>query len=373
MLQRWRREDPQNRELRLAETHFVVRTAPPQASARLAVVRDASAAALAVIHLVLAGEPHAALAHARGHRWFATRRDLAHVLMFIGWAFGLTGSPEAERVLATWKRHAAGDPEWLHHVLKAEAELAVHACQYPRELQALRAAQALCVEHDLGMQRVAVEVTLPCAYAHNAELTAARAAMKRWSAPAGDYVPLDAGHDLARAEIELIAGRWGESEKAARRALQFFEAADLAFHACMAASFVAIAAPRARFPRALADFRRMVHRVSVPYYRERFRLVERLAARGVRALRDAALIERSRFGRRTVSFAHVLFPRAEAIAATSTGIASSSASGCAGMAPTRSTSIRSSRRCSRRSSPPTSSRFLSPRCSRRCGAFRTTR
>ena len=315
VLQRWRREDPQNRELRLAETHFVVRTAPPQASARLADVRDASAAALAVIHLVLAGEPHAALALARAQRWFTTRRDLAHVLMFIGWAFGLTNSPEAEHVLATWKRHAAGDPEWLHHVLKAEAELAVHACRYPRELQALRAAHALCVEHELGMQRVAVEVTLPCAFAHTGNVAAARGIMKRWNTLARDYVPLDAGRDLSRAEIELIAGRWDESEKSARRALQFFEAADLAFHACMASSFVAIAAPRSRFTRALEDFRRCVHRVSVPFYRERFRLLERLAARGVRSVRDAQLTERSRFGRRTLSFVHVLIPRADSIAA----------------------------------------------------------
>lgn len=316
VLQRWRREDPQDRELRLAETHFAVRSAPPQASARLADVRDAPAAALAVIHLVLAGEPHAALEQARAHRWFATRRDLAlYVVMFIGWAFGLTRSAEAEQVLAIWKRHAAGDPEWLHHVLKAEAEIAVHACQYPRELQALRAAHALCVEHELAMQRVAVEVTLPCAFAHNANVAAARAVMKRWSVPAGDYVPLDAGHDLARAEIELVAGRWDESEAAARRALEFFEAADLAFHACMAASFVAIAAPRSRFLRALEEFRRLVHRVSVPVYRERFRLLERLAARGMRAVRDAAVTERSRYGRRAVSFVHVLFPRAESIAA----------------------------------------------------------
>src|SRR5678816_3903371 len=136
VLQRWRRADPNNRELRLAETHFVVRTAPPQASARFADVRDAPAAALEVIHLVLAGQPHAAIAQARAHRWFATRRDLAHVMMFTGWALGLMGSPEAERVLATWKRHAAGDPGWLHHALKAEAEIAMHACQYPRVLQA---------------------------------------------------------------------------------------------------------------------------------------------------------------------------------------------------------------------------------------------
>lgn len=316
VLQRWRREDPQNRELRLAETHFAVRTARPQASARLADVRDVRAAALAVIHLVLAGEPHAALALARVHGWFATRRDLAvYVVMFIGWAFGLTRSPEAERVLAIWKRHAAGDPEWLHHVLKAEAEIAMHACQYTRELSALRTAHALCIEHELGMQRVAVEVTLPCAFAHNADLVAARAVMARWSTPSGDYVPLDAGHDLARAEIELIAGRWDEAEKAARRALQFFESSDLVFHACMAMSLIAIAAPRSRFSRALEEFRRIVHRVSVPFYRERFQLIERLAARGVGAIREVRLSERSRYQRRAVSFVHVLFPRPESIAA----------------------------------------------------------
>src|SRR5687768_6389572 len=219
VLQRWRREDPQNRELRLAETHFVVRTAPQQASARLSEVRDAPAAALAVIHLVLAGEPHAALERARAHRWFATRRDLAHVMMFIGWAFGLTGAPEAERVLAMWKRHAAGDPEWLHHVLRAEAEIAMFACQYPREQQALRGAHALCVEHALGMQRVAVEVTLPCAFAHNEDLAAARTMMKRWSGPGNDYVPLDAGRALSRAAIEMSTGRWHEADDAARRAL----------------------------------------------------------------------------------------------------------------------------------------------------------
>ncbi|HEY5951517.1 MAG TPA: winged helix-turn-helix domain-containing protein [Kofleriaceae bacterium] len=315
VLQRWRRDDPQNRELRLAETHFVVRTAPPQAAARFADVRDAPAAALAVIHLVLAGEPEAALAHARAQRWFATRRDLAHVLMFIGWALGLTASPDGERVLAMWKRHAAGDPEWLHHVLKAEAEIAMHACQYPRELQALRAAHALCIDHELGMQRVAVEVTLPCAFSHNADLAAARAVMKRWSAPALDYTPLDAGHDLARAEIELIAGRWDDSERAARRALAFFATADLAFHSCMAATFVALAAARSRFTRALAELRRIVHRVSVPFYRERYQLLERLAARGMLSVRDAVFTERTRFDRRPTTFAHVLYPRAESIAA----------------------------------------------------------
>ena len=315
LLQRWRREDPRNRELRLAETHFVVRTAPPQASVRLADARDAADGALAVIHLVLAGEPHAALERARAHRWFATRRDLAHVVMFVGWAFGLTRSPEAEGVLALWKRHAAGDPEWLHHVLKAEAEIAVHACQYPRELQALRAAHALCVDHELGMQRAAVEVTLPCAFAHNADLAAAHGVMKRWSAPADAYVPLDAGHDLSRAEVELIAERWDEAETAARRALAFFEAADLAFHACMAMTLAAIAAPRSRFAQALEELRRIIHRVSVPFYRERFRLLERLAARGVGAVREAALVERSRFARRPASFVQVLYPRAESIAA----------------------------------------------------------
>jgi hypothetical protein len=315
VLQRWRRDDPQNRELRLAETHFVVRTARPQAAARFADVRDAPAAALAVIHLVLAGEPHAALDHARAHGWFATRPDLAQALMFTGWALGLTASPDAEQVLALWKRHAARDPEWLHHVLKAEAEIAMHACQYPRELEALRAAQALCAEHALGMQRVAVEVTLPCAFAHNADLAAARAVMKRWTAPAIDYTPLDAGRDLSRAEIELIAGRWDESEKAARRALAFFEAADLAFHSCMAAMFIALSAPRPRFARALAELRRSVHRVSVPFYRERYQLLERLAARGLLSVRDAVFIERTRFDRQPTTFAHVLFPRAESIAA----------------------------------------------------------
>lgn len=316
VLQRWRREDPRNRELSLAETHFAIRAARPQATARLADVRDVRAAALAVIHLVLAGEPRAALALARSHGWFATRRDLAvYVLMFVGWALGLTRSPEAEHVLAIWKRHAAGDPEWFHHVLKAEAEIAMHACQFPRELSALRAAHALSIDHDLGMQRVAVEVTLPCAFAHNADLAAARAVMARWSAPSGDYVPLDAGHDLARAEVELIAERWDESEKAARRALRFFEASDLVFHACMAASFVAIASPRSRFSRALDEFRRIVHRVSVPFYRERFQLLERFAARGVGAIREVQLVERSRYARRVVSFVHVLFPRPESIAA----------------------------------------------------------
>jgi biotin operon repressor len=58
-----------------------------------------------------------------------------------------------------------------------------------------------------------------------------------------------------------------------------------------------------------------VHRVSVPFYRERYRLLERLAARGLRSVRDAQLSERTRFGRRAATFAHVLFPRAESIAA----------------------------------------------------------
>jgi biotin operon repressor len=316
VLQKWRRADPRNRELRLAETHFVVRTAPPQASARLGAMRDAPAAALAVIHLVFAGDPRAALAIARTHKWFAKRPDLAHVVMFVAWAFALTGElDEAGRVLAMWKRHAAGDPSWMHHVLKAEAELALHACQYPRELAAIRAAQALCIEHELGMQRVAVEVTLPCAFAHNADLEAARAAMKRWGEPGAGYVPLDAGHDLVRAEIELIAGRWDEAERAARRALEFFEGADIALHTCIACSIIAMAAPRSRFHRALDAYRRIVHRLSVPYYRARFQLLERLAARGFKSVRDVSLDERTRFARRPVSFVHVLFPRADSIAA----------------------------------------------------------
>lgn len=316
LLQRWRRADPKNSALALAETHFVVRTAPPQASVRLATVRDAPAAALAVIHLVFAGDPLAAVALAREHGWFATRRDLAHVVMFVGWALALTGElDEAERVLAAWKRRAADDPEWMHHVLKAEAELAFHACQYPRELRALRGAQALCMEHGLGMQRAAVEVTLPAALAHNADLAGARAVMKRWSAPGAEYVPLDAGHDLARAEVELIAGQWDEAERAAHRALAFFEAADIPFHACIAHSIIAMAAPRSRFARALEDFRTSVGRISVPFYRARLQLLERLAARGVKAVRDVVLGERSRFARTPVSFVHVLFPRPGSIAA----------------------------------------------------------
>jgi biotin operon repressor len=316
VLQRWRRADPKNGALALAEMHFVVRTAPPQASARLAAVRDPPAAALAVIHLVFAGEPNGAVALARGHKWFATRRDLAHALMFVAWAFALIGElDEAERVLALWKRRAANDPEWMHHVLRAEAELAFHACQYPRELQALRGARALCIEHGLGMQRAAVEVTLPAAYAHNADVGRAREMMKRWSAPGAEYVPLDAGHDLARAEVELIAGHWDEAERAARRALAFFEAGDIAFHACMAHSIIAMAAPRSRFPRALEEFRASVARISVPFYRARSQLLERLAARGVRSVRDVVLSERSRFTRTHVSFIHVLFPRPRSIAA----------------------------------------------------------
>jgi hypothetical protein len=316
VLHRWRRADPDNRELRLAETHFVVRTAPLQASARLAAVRDAPAAALAVIHLVFAGDPHAALAIARTHGWFAKRKDLAHVVMFVAWAFALVGErDEAERVLATWKRRAAGDPSWMHHVLKAEAELALHFCQYSRELAAIRAAQALCIEHGLGMQRVAVEVTLPCAYAHNAELAAAQTAMKRWGESGGEYVPLDAGRDLARAEIELIAGHWDEAERAARRALELFRTADIAIYACMASSIIAMAAPRSRFQRALEDYRRIAHSISAPYYRARYQLLERLAARGFRSVRDVSLVERTRFARRPVSFVHVLFPRADAVAA----------------------------------------------------------
>ena len=35
----------------------------------------------------------------------------------------------------------------------------------------------------------------------------------------------------------------------------------------------------------------------VPFYRERFRMLERLAARGVRSVRDVTLTERSRFAR----------------------------------------------------------------------------
>jgi hypothetical protein len=316
VLQRWRRADPDNSALQLAETHFAVRSAPPQATARLAAVRDTPAAALAVIHLVFAGDPRAAVAIARAHKWFAKRGDLAHVAMFVAWALALTGEyAECERVIALWKRNAAGDAEWMHHVLKAEAELALHACQYSRELAAMRSAQALCMEHGLGMQRAAVEVTLPCAYAHCGEVTSARAVMKRWGAPSAEYVPLDAGRDLARAEVELIAGHWDEAEKAARRALGFFEAGDIPFHACMAQSIVAMAAPRSRFARALEEFRQSVHRISVPFYRARFQLLERLAARGAKSVRDVRLVERSRFAHTPVSFVHVLFPRASSIAA----------------------------------------------------------
>jgi biotin operon repressor len=53
----------------------------------------------------------------------------------------------------------------------------------------------------------------------------------------------------------------------------------------------------------------------VPFYRARLQLLERLAARGIKAVRDVVLAERSRFARTPVSFVQVLFPRPSSIAA----------------------------------------------------------
>ncbi|MGE5182441.1 MAG: hypothetical protein ACM31C_10285 [Acidobacteriota bacterium] len=308
LLERWSRSDPRCRQLRHARARLALGS-----YAALDFDRERDAAAL-VTRLVLAGDPEAALAVARANHYFASRPD--PVVMFVGWAFALAGRAlEGERVVARWRSRAARDPEWLHHVLKAEALLALDASDFPREVQAFRAAHALALAHDLAMHRAAVELPLACALAHDGELAAARAIVAAWHPPGDPYVPLDAGRDLARAEVELLAGAWDAAEHAALRAAGYFETTELAVYACMARAIAALAAPAARFADALAAYRRAVSRVRIPPHRARLQLLERLAARGMTSFRELAVVERSRFAAHAVSPVRIAYPATTSLAA----------------------------------------------------------
>jgi hypothetical protein len=165
------------------------------------------------------------------------------------------------------------------------------------------------------MQRVNVEVPLAATLARNGEIELARALIASWAPPSSDYVPLDAGRDMARAECELLAGAWDEAERTARRSCVLFDSSDMLLYACHARFLIALAAPPSRFAAALDHYRRTVQRARMPVHRARLQLLERLAARGMRSVREQTTQLRSRFESRTVSIAESLIPRASVLAA----------------------------------------------------------
>jgi len=316
LLARWREDGCRDPDLNLAEVLLTVSVAPAAARHRLLAMtrRDPETAAVEAVNRVFRGELRGAVELAAAHGWFLDRVRATEGLCYALWAAGLLDRfDEAEAVLEAWKRrHAAAAPETYPMVLQLESRLAHLRGQFPRELAALREADALCEAFDLRTARIFAEPNLAAALARCGEWDEAGELVARWRRADGDDRSLLEGYrNMARLEMALLAGEHGRAEPLARRVRAFCHAIQNVPLEIGAEFNLLLAAPAERFPARLERYRRMVHRTQIPPHLRRVDVLTRVADAGARSAREVQVTLRGRGEPRHHPLARVWMPRVE--------------------------------------------------------------
>jgi hypothetical protein len=320
LLERWRRGGFEDPDLALAALHLTVSVPTAAAVQRLrsSSCEDPMTSAMAVTACVFRGELKAAIKRARACGWFLEHIEATEALSYALLALALEDRVgEAQQILSAWqRRHADSSPRRAQLMLRFEARLSAFRHQYPRALALMEDAWALGERFGLEASRQFMEPNLASARAYCDDFEAAEAMAARWPEDSGaERSPIAGFRSRCRMEMALLQGRYDEAYRYGLRAHAFYAAMNNAAVACGSRFNLVLAAPRDRFEAELSAFRREVWRYQVPYYLRRLEILEGFAERGMAAVRDLSLVERSRRGQRPFPLARLWTPPVRLLAA----------------------------------------------------------
>jgi len=320
LLRRWRDNGCRDPDLPLAELMLSVSGASSSARQRWRASGGApvETAPLEVVNCLFRGELAAAVDLARGAGWFL---DVPEATETLGYALIAAGFDEqfeeAEEVVQAWKRrHAAHSPARYQHVLQIEARLAYWQFQYGRELDLMRDAHAICVEHDLETARTYLEPGLAGAHVHCDEVDVAREIIARW-APAEQtgVSPLEGFRDMMRVDLALLEQDADAARAIAQRYRLFGEAMNVVPVTCEARFYVVLTAPADELPQDLAAYRQATYRHQMRRHQRRLFVLEQVAAAGGPPPSRAMLSVRAPDGGRRAPLARLWTPPLEWLSA----------------------------------------------------------
>lgn len=320
LLQRWRDEGVESCDLCRGEALLTVGIAAASASQRLRARSggcDVRCESLEVINLFFQGHLAEAVALAEKNEWFLDKLESA-----AGVGYGLLAlalcerCAEAWKVVDAWKDHFAQNaPEKYQMMLRVEAELAAHTQRYPRALELLTDAHALCDEFGWDLARAFTEPALAVAQARTGDLRRAHELMNTWPREEKPLAgPLRGERNLARMRVALLEERFADAMLYAERAYEFAETIHSAPLLCEVQFHRVLAANRAQYAGELSAFRTLVHRYQIPFYLRRLNMLQQLVKEGETA-RGVRITIRQRHGCEQQPLIRLWMPRVEDLGA----------------------------------------------------------